>query len=60
MSDPDDIRGWQRLDERITTSGRLEDADVARLATIGTRHVINLAMGDHPEALADERGPGEA
>ena len=27
---------------------------MARLAGIGVRHVINLAMADHPEALADE------
>lgn len=53
-ADPADIRGWQRLDARTTTSGRIEDRDIARLAAIGVRHVINLAMGDHPEALADE------
>ncbi len=53
-SDPDDIRGWQRLGETTTTSGRLEPADPARLAAIGVRHVINLALDDHPEALADE------
>lgn len=52
--DPEHIRGWQRLDDRITTSGRIEDADVAALAALGTRHVINLALADHPEALADE------
>ena len=54
MSDPEDIRGWQRLSPGITTSGRIEDKDVERLASIGTRHVINLALDDHPEALADE------
>lgn len=52
--DPDDIRAWQRLDARTTTSGRLEAGDVARLAAIGVRRVINLALDDHPEALADE------
>ncbi len=54
MADPDDIRAWQRLDDRTTTSGKLQDADVARLAAIGVKHVINLALDDHPEALADE------
>lgn len=54
MSDPVDIRGWQRLDDATTTSGRLEEADPARLAAIGVRHVINLALDSHPEALADE------
>jgi uncharacterized protein (TIGR01244 family) len=48
-----DIRAWQRLSERVTTSGRLQEGDPARLAEIGVRHVINLAMPDHPEALPD-------
>lgn len=52
--DPDDIRGWQRLDPRTTTSGRLEDADVARLKAIGVAHVVNLALDDHPDALPGE------
>ncbi|HYD24404.1 MAG TPA: sulfur transferase domain-containing protein [Croceibacterium sp.] len=56
MSDPDDIRAWQRLSERVTTSGRLHEPDPARLAGIGVRHVINLAMPDHPEALPDPDG----
>ena len=51
MSDPDDIRNFLRLSPRITTSGRLQEGDPARLAEIGVRHVINLAMPDHPEAL---------
>lgn len=52
--DPVDIRGWQRRTDGITTSGRLEARDPARLGAIGVRHVINLALGSHPEALADE------
>lgn len=51
MADPDDIRAWQRLSERVTTSGRLQEHDPARLAAIGVRHVINLAPAEHPEAL---------
>ncbi|CAM4090288.1 Beta-lactamase hydrolase-like protein phosphatase-like domain-containing protein [Novosphingobium lubricantis] len=54
MTDPDDIRAWQRLDDRTTTSGRIVADDVARLAGLGVRHVINLALDTHPEALADE------
>jgi uncharacterized protein (TIGR01244 family) len=54
MTDPEDIRGWQRLDARITTSGRIEAGDIARLAAIGVRRVVNLALDDHPEALAGE------
>lgn len=53
MSDPGDIRAWQRLSQRVTTSGRLQAHDPARLTAIGVRNVINLAMSDHPEALAD-------
>ena len=54
MPDPEHIRGWQRLDARTTTSGRIEDADVAALAGLGVGRVINLAMPDHPDALEDE------
>ena len=52
--DPSDIRNWQRRPDGITTSGKLEPGDPARLAAIGVRHVVNLALDDHPEALADE------
>jgi uncharacterized protein (TIGR01244 family) len=51
--DPD-IFNWQRLDERITTSGRLNRQDVTALARLGVRHVVNLALDDSPGALADE------
>jgi len=53
-ADPTDIRAWQRLGADVTTSGRLEPRDVARLAAIGVTHVINLALESHPEALPDE------
>ena len=54
-SDPVEIRNWQRRPDGITTSGKLEPGDPGRLAAIGVKHVINLALDDHPEALADER-----
>lgn len=54
MADPADIRGWQRLTGEVTTSGRLEEHDIARLAALGVRQVINLALASHPDALADE------
>ena len=54
-ADPADIRAWRRRSDAVTTSGRLEERDLERLAAIGVRHVINLALDDHPEAL-----PGEA
>lgn len=54
MTEPDTIACWQRIDSGLTTSGRLEAADIARLAAIGVRHVVNLALPDSPGALADE------
>jgi len=51
--DPTDIRAFLRLDDRTTTSGRLQPGDPQRLAAIGVRHVINLALAEHPEALPD-------
>lgn len=52
--DPADIRGWQRLSGDVTTSGRIEEGDVARLAALEVKQVVNLALDSHPEALADE------
>jgi uncharacterized protein (TIGR01244 family) len=52
--DPADIRNWQRRGDGITTSGKLDTGDPARLAAIGVRHVVNLALADHAEALSDE------
>src|SRR5579871_6595197 len=52
--DPTDIVGWQRLDARTTTSGRLSPDDPARLAAIGVRRVINLALAGSPGALTGE------
>ena len=60
MSEPEDIRGWQRLGPATTTSGRLQYGDVARLEALGVRHVVNLALADHAEALADEAALLEA
>lgn len=54
MGDPSDIRNWRRRSDAITTSGRLEAGDPARLAALGVHHVVNLALDDHPEALPDE------
>ncbi|MBC2669161.1 beta-lactamase hydrolase domain-containing protein [Novosphingobium piscinae] len=54
MDDPQDIPAWQRLDAAITTSGALTADHVARLAALGVRSVINLALAEHPQALADE------
>lgn len=52
--DPEDIRNWQRRSADLTTSGRLQPHDPERLAAVGVRHVINLALADHEEALDQE------
>ena len=52
--DPDDIRAWQRLDPRTTTSGLIGAEDLPRLKAIGVTHVINLALADSPGILPDE------
>ena len=54
--DPEGIRNFQRLGPRWTTSGRLRAEDLDGLGAIGVALVINLALDDHPEALADEAG----
>lgn len=53
QEDPEHLACWQRMSQGITTSGHLEATDVAALAALGVRHVINLAMGNHPQALPD-------
>jgi uncharacterized protein (TIGR01244 family) len=54
MSDPEDIAAWLRIDARTTTSGKIAAGDVERLAALGVRHVINLALADSDGALEDE------
>jgi len=54
MTDPDDITAWLRIDDQTTTSGKIAAGDVARLAGIGVRHVINLALAGSDGALAGE------
>ncbi|PTS89914.1 hypothetical protein DBR17_02445 [Sphingomonas sp. HMWF008] len=54
MSDPIHIPNWQRLGAQITTSGQPSEAELAELAAIGVRHVINLGLHTHERALPDE------
>ena len=54
MADLEQIIAWQRLGPELTTSGALSAGDLAALAELGVAHVINLAMGSHPQALAGE------
>ena len=54
MRDPDHIAAWQRIGPNLTTSGALKPEDIAQLAAIGTRHVINLSTSDNPCYLEGE------
>lgn len=54
MADPIHIPNWQRLDAQITTSGQPSEAELAELAAMGVRHVINLGLHTHERALPDE------
>lgn len=54
MTDPVAIANWRRLDARITTSGQPDEAQLAAIAVLGVRHVVNLALHTHPQALPDE------
>jgi uncharacterized protein (TIGR01244 family) len=52
--DPLEIYNWRRLDERVTTSGQPSEEQLARLSLLGARHVINLGLHTHENALPDE------
>lgn len=54
MADPEDILNWQRLDERVTTSGQPTQEQLASIAALGVRHIVNLGLHSHEKALRDE------
>ncbi len=54
MSDPDHIYNWRRLDERTTTSGQPSEDQLAEIAALGVRAVVNLGLHTHEKALPDE------
>ena len=56
MDDPEHIYHWQRIDERLTTSGQPSEGELAEIAALGVRLVINLAPHSHAKALPDEAG----
>ena len=54
MSDPDHIRNWRRLSDRLTTSGQPTEDELSQIQALGVKHVINLALHSHEDALTDE------
>ena len=60
MSEVAGIVNFRRLDDRITTSGQPTEAQLAAIAGLGVRHVVNLALHTHPQALSDEAASATA
>jgi len=54
MADPRSIYHWFRIDDRTTTSGQPTEQQLADIAALGVRCVINLGLHDHSKALPDE------
>jgi protein tyrosine phosphatase (PTP) superfamily phosphohydrolase (DUF442 family) len=50
-----EIAQWRRIDARITTSGQPTVEQLADIAALGVRHVVDLALHTHEKALPDER-----
>lgn len=59
MTDPA-ILNWRRLDADLTTSGQPNEEQLAQIAALGIRDVINLGLHSHPRALADEAASAAA
>ena len=55
-TDPTDVFMWQRIDERLTTSGQPSEAQLAQISKLGVTHVVNLGLHSHDKALPDEAG----
>ncbi|RYD95331.1 MAG: hypothetical protein EOP61_19980 [Sphingomonadales bacterium] len=53
-SDPVGIHNWQRLDDRITTSGQPSEQQLGDIRALGVGHVVNLGLHEHEKALPDE------
>src|ERR1700720_4588133 len=54
MADPEAIYNWQRLDNRMTTSGQPTEKQLADIHALGVRHIVNLGLQTHEKALPDE------
>jgi protein tyrosine phosphatase (PTP) superfamily phosphohydrolase (DUF442 family) len=53
-ADPESIYNWYRLDERLTTSGQPNVAQLAGIRALGIGHIVNLGLHTHERALPDE------
>jgi len=53
-SNMEEIRNFVQLTENFATAGQPTVAQFPMIAENGYRHVINLAMPDHPDSLSNE------
>jgi protein tyrosine phosphatase (PTP) superfamily phosphohydrolase (DUF442 family) len=54
LADPETIYNWRRLDDRITTSGQPNEAQLAEIHALGVHHIVNLGLHTSEKALPDE------
>lgn len=54
QDDPTHIYNWRRIDSRLTTSGQPSESELAQIAALGVRYVINLGLSSHEKALPNE------
>ena len=54
MADPEAIYNWQRLDNRITTSGQPTEKQLADIHALGVRHIVNLGLLDFQNPTDDD------
>ncbi len=54
MNDPAGIYMWQRIDDRLTTSGQPGEEELAAIGALGVTDVVNLGLHSHEKALPDE------
>jgi protein tyrosine phosphatase (PTP) superfamily phosphohydrolase (DUF442 family) len=56
IADPEMIYNWRRLDDRVTTSGQPTEQQLSDIQALGVRHIVNLGLHTHENALPDEAG----
>lgn len=54
MTDPEAIYNWLRLDDQMTTSGQPTELQLTDIQALGVRHIVNLGLHSHKNALSDE------
>ncbi len=54
QDDPTHIDHWLRINSRLTTSGQPSESELAEIAALGARYVINLGLSSHEKALPNE------